>query len=103
MEARRTIQHGAAPDRLNERFTQIWLPAQTVEAVTTVGCPIERDVIANLNPRHTSADSFDNASTFVTGDNRHWVLSCAGYEMVITVADATGSDSDKHFAGVGFV
>jgi hypothetical protein len=60
-------------------------------------------VIADLDVGHTWPDRFDDARSFVSGNDGHRMLRRAGDEMVVAVTDADGGDAHEHFARVWIV
>jgi hypothetical protein len=60
-------------------------------------------VIAGLEVVDVTAGGFDDAGSFVAGNEGHGVAGGPGDEVIIAMANAAGGQADEYFTFLGFL
>ena len=88
--------HAGAHERTE--ITQVLVTGRAARAAAAGWDKPEHDMVADFEPRHAGADLGDNASAFVTTDDRQFERQVAGDEVLIGVTQARRSELDHDLA-----
>ena len=100
--ARGTVELQAESDQRTE-ITQVLVSRRTTGTPATRRDEAEHDVVAGGQPADPLADLGDDASTFVTTDDRQVERQVTGDEVLVGVTQTRGRQLDENFAGSRWV